>query len=467
MENNNTPATEPVNALVVLINKAGLEPETAKTLQERFQQFYITAKEWEAKAKEIVITDASQTDLMSLARSGRLLLKNIRNDVEKTRKTLKEDSLRKGQAIDGIAKTLKGLIEPIEEYLEKQENYVQLQEAKRQTELRATRSQELSQYGVVMPPSYDLGKTPDDMYATMLAGAKKKHEDAIEAERLEKEEKLRQEQEAAAEKERLRLDNERLRQEAETARVEQERKDAEATAEREKLQAELAEKEEELSRQALTLQVEREEVDRLGQEMEQRAARKPGTITFYKADGSIIGTFPLKEFSETADRAAVATANNITEWSHYTMHQHEDGMTPAGDAWYKVDLSTGLLIEESRCPIDTPNVVTAEELMHTFVPAKTHDKALSYPISEPVLYHKEGYPIKKFLAFNMPDGPKCEVEFTIHSNGTCSCRVTQPGFDMKRIELFVGAPLDALHLIRDSINEMFAAMPTANTANNE
>ena len=49
-----------------------------------------------------------------MAREGRLFLAQKRIDVEKARKALKEQSLRKGQAIDAIAKFLTSLIEPTE-----------------------------------------------------------------------------------------------------------------------------------------------------------------------------------------------------------------------------------------------------------------------------------------------------------------------------------------------------------------
>ena len=45
--------------------------------------------------------------------------------LKKVRKELKEESLRKGKAIDGVANIIKFLIEPVEKYLEDQEKFIE------------------------------------------------------------------------------------------------------------------------------------------------------------------------------------------------------------------------------------------------------------------------------------------------------------------------------------------------------
>jgi len=57
----------------------------------------------------------------------------MRIEIEKTRKALKEQSLRKGQAIDSIAKYLTSLVSPIEEYLKQQEDFAEIQAAKNES----------------------------------------------------------------------------------------------------------------------------------------------------------------------------------------------------------------------------------------------------------------------------------------------------------------------------------------------
>lgn len=167
--------------LAVIVKESGLSPSNAEKILEIFTGYFEMAGEWEQKAKNIIVTSPTQTDDMALARAGRLFLREKRIAVESTRKELKEQSLREGRAIDGIANVLKALIVPIEDYLEQQERFVQIQEEKKDAELRA------------------------------------------EIERRMEAERLAQEKADAEERERLRVENEKLKKEAE----ERERKSAE------------------------------------------------------------------------------------------------------------------------------------------------------------------------------------------------------------------------------------------------
>lgn len=203
------------NAVTLHISKAGLEPETAKTLEEYFAPFYELAEGWKRRADGIIVTATSQVDEMAKARAYRLDLKNMRVKIEKMRKELKEDSLRKGQTIDKVAKILTSMIEPTEEYLQLQEDFAKIQEANRREELVKTRSAELIPFltdpaGVKM---YDLGGMPEEVYQTTLSGIKVAHEQRVEKARLEKEEQARIAREKTAEDERIRLENERLKKE--------------------------------------------------------------------------------------------------------------------------------------------------------------------------------------------------------------------------------------------------------------
>jgi len=124
------------NQLALIVSESGLDESKAAVLLENFQGFFELAGEWEQKAKVLVVTNESQVAEMKMAREGRLFLKEKRVAVEKTRKELKEQSLREGKAIDGIANVLKALIVPIEEYLDKQEHFIELREAEKAEALR-------------------------------------------------------------------------------------------------------------------------------------------------------------------------------------------------------------------------------------------------------------------------------------------------------------------------------------------
>ena len=206
------------NQLSVIVKESGLEKTKAQVLLDNFSTYFQIAGEWEKKAKTIVVTDASQEAEMKMARVGRLFLRQKRIAIEHTRKELKEQSLRESKAIDGIANVLKALIIPVEEYLEKQERYVEIKAAE-----EARRKQ-------------------------------------IEAEKKAEEEQLAKEKAEAEERERIRKENERLKKEAE----ERERKMAEerAGAEREKKALEeKAKKEREVAAKAVIKEQERRERD--------------------------------------------------------------------------------------------------------------------------------------------------------------------------------------------------------------
>ena len=166
-----------------------LPSSKAKSLLEQFQCFFAMADEWEAKARMIVVTHESQRAEMKLARTGRLFLREKRIEIEKTRKQLKEDSLREGKAIDGIANVLKALIEPIEKYLDQQEHFEEYKKAE-EDRLRQIELQKQAEI---------------ERVAREKAEAEERERQRVENERMRKEleEKNRKEREQQAEIERL------------------------------------------------------------------------------------------------------------------------------------------------------------------------------------------------------------------------------------------------------------------------
>lgn len=188
------------NDLAIIVKESGIEQAKGQVLLDNFKDYFEIASEWEVKAKNIVVKDAGQTAEMEMARVGRLFLREKRIKIEKTRKELKEQSLREGKAIDGIANVLKALIVPIEEYLEKQEKFV---------EIKAKEIAELAR---------------------------------IEMERKAEEDRLAKEEADRKEQERIRMENERLKKEAiakeKKMRVEKEKQDKILADQRTKAQEE-------------------------------------------------------------------------------------------------------------------------------------------------------------------------------------------------------------------------------------
>lgn len=61
---------------------------------------------------------------LSLVHESRMVVKNKRIEVEKTRKELKEDSLAYGRAVDSEAKRITAMLAPIEEHLQSEEDRI-------------------------------------------------------------------------------------------------------------------------------------------------------------------------------------------------------------------------------------------------------------------------------------------------------------------------------------------------------
>ena len=210
------------NQLQTIVQQSGLEPSKAEYILKEFQNYFQIAGEWEQKAKAIVVTNENQKAEMQMARAGRLFLREKRIAVEKARKKLKEQALREGKAIDGIANVLKALIVPIEEHLEKQEKYIENKKKEKEKAIR------------------------------------------LEIEQRIEEERIAKEKAEAKERERIRKENERLKKEAE----EKERKMQE---ERERAQQERKKQEELLRKQKEAALRRQKEIEEKAREEWERA----------------------------------------------------------------------------------------------------------------------------------------------------------------------------------------------------
>jgi hypothetical protein len=198
-----------------LLENSLIEKSKSDYIIEKFSEFTSIATEWNEKANAIVVTDESQIDLMKQAREGRLLLKAKRIEIEKTRKSLKEQSLNEGRLIDSIAKTLTALVEPAEKHLELQERFAEIQDQKRKAELKAKRYELILPYAeVIDPETLNLGLITEEAFAGILKYAKDTLEAKLETERLAKIEQEEKAKAEAEEREKLRLENEKLKAEA-------------------------------------------------------------------------------------------------------------------------------------------------------------------------------------------------------------------------------------------------------------
>jgi DNA repair exonuclease SbcCD ATPase subunit len=227
------------NKLMVLINDSGLEKSKGEVLLSKFSDYFKIAAEWEKKAKTIIVTSAEQKADMAMARVGRLEMREKRLAVEKTRKELKEQSLREGKAIDGLANVLKALIEPIEDYLDKQERFVEIQAAEAaakaerdriEAELKAEADRiaaEKAETERLRIENEKLKKEAEERESKIKADKEKADKEKAEAEAKTKAEKDAQDKALKEAQEKAEADR-KAREKAEAEKAESERKAKEA-----------------------------------------------------------------------------------------------------------------------------------------------------------------------------------------------------------------------------------------------
>ena len=248
------------NELEIIIEQNALEPSKAKYILEQFQGFFGVADEWAAKAKTLVVTNASQTTEMELAREGRLFLRDKRIAIEKARKDLKEQSLREGKAIDGISNVLKALIVPIEEYLERQEKFVELQEEAKLEVKRQEIERRMEEEERIAQEKAAAEQERLRVENEQLKKVAQANEIALQAERKKQTDILNAERAKA---------DEELREVARKAKIESDKQAKKLAAEREKANAEREEAAEKArilkEKERAKLEVERKEKERLAE----------------------------------------------------------------------------------------------------------------------------------------------------------------------------------------------------------
>lgn len=246
------------NQLQVIIEENQLE--NADEVKQVFSPFFDQVEVVKETCLAIKITDISQVEEMERAREYRLKLKNLRVASEKEKTRLKEQPLRKCQAIDALARYLKSEIEPLEDYLMEQEKFAIHKEEERKAELESKRKQELDGY----EGDYqyvDLKEMPEENYQNFLKSAQETYKLKKEKEAQEEAERKRIADEQAKAQEAIRAENERLKAEAD-------KREKEIEAERKKVEEANAKAQAEAEKK---LKAEREKTEKLEAELKAKA----------------------------------------------------------------------------------------------------------------------------------------------------------------------------------------------------
>lgn len=278
---------------IVLQAPEGLAPQTVSLITEGFAGFYQQADEWRQKATSIVVTSPDDKDQIEAARKTRLALKNLRVGADKTRKAMKEDSLRLGRAIDGAYNLLEHAIKPLETYLEDQEKIAERMEHERLQNLRESRIAALREADPDHIPSGDVAAYFDDDFEKILNDVRDLRKLRIERQQREEQERIERERKDAEERERIRLENEKLKAEAAA-------REAEMKSERERMEKERAEAEAKAA-------AERRALEEAARKEREAAEAKAKALAVARAQAEAEAR-ELREANERRDREAKAAA---------------------------------------------------------------------------------------------------------------------------------------------------------------
>jgi hypothetical protein len=277
--------TNQTNELVVTLKESGLQQNKVEMLLNSFGESFQQAKEIVNNSKDIVVTEETQTELMKQARTARLSLRKLRSDVENNRKTLKEQSLREGKAIDGIANIIKALVIPVEEHLEQQEKFAELRAAERKAKRLADRIQQFSKY-VSDVSLYNLDVMSDEAFEKLVSDAETAYQAKLDADAKVEAERLAKIEADKKEQERIRLENEVLRKKTEQLEAEKKRAEQAAAKEREaqELKVKKMREEQELKaaeerkKQAEALRIEREKREKIEADIQAKKAAEDARL---------------------------------------------------------------------------------------------------------------------------------------------------------------------------------------------
>lgn len=214
--------------LATIIRENQIAPTEAQSLVDAFQPSFMEAKKLVDEAARIIVTDATQVTEIRASGKLRKQLKDVRTDANDIRKQLKEDSLRKGNAIQGMYNVLLLLIEPAETRLAEQEKFAERKEAERKAALKKSREDLLAPFGIDTS-FYSLAEMPEPTFAQLFDSSRLSHEARIAAQIKAESDRIAAEAARIAEEKRIREENERLRQEqeAKARELEAERRKAE------------------------------------------------------------------------------------------------------------------------------------------------------------------------------------------------------------------------------------------------
>lgn len=257
----------------------GLDSTKAQEIEAMFTPMLEKMKALEGEYNQILKLEISP-ETCAQAKELRLKYVKVRTATAEIHKNLKDFYLKGGRFVDGWKNAQLFASQQIEETLKKIETHYEILEAERKEKLKAERVALIQQY-VQDVNTFMLHEMSEEAFQLLLAGSKHQYEMRIAAEKKAEEDRIIRERAEAEERERIRLENIRLKEEADkkqkeleaeraAVRLAQEKRDAELAMERAKVEKERTE----LEAKARKEREERERIEaeiKAKQEAEQKA----------------------------------------------------------------------------------------------------------------------------------------------------------------------------------------------------
>lgn len=328
------------------IKQYELSENKASQLESTFLPMLDMLKPMEEDFNSIVADAENGIDEEITARAKRLRLDigKVRIETEKKRKAEKNESLRLGKAIDGIANVVKYAVSSKEEKLKEIETHLERIEAERLKRLGDERLDLVSKYiDTELMVGTKLAEMDQDVFEAYLLTKKTAFESAIAEEkaRAEAEEKAKLEREA--EEKRIREENVKLKAEAEKAEAERVKREeaeakqrAEAEAKEKAIQEEKAKAERKAEREKLAKEKAKREAEASRILAEEAEKRRIESEEKAKRDAIEAEERRVRE-AEEAEKRRIAEIKALSESStEITMEQIERAKSEGKAVFVKV-----------------------------------------------------------------------------------------------------------------------------------
>lgn len=222
---------------IVKINpeEYGLEKNEAEQVKVVFLPMIAKMEEMENEYNEVIKLEPTQENCKK-AKELRLRFVKVRTGTADIHKTAKAYYLNWWRFVDGFKNTVTFAIQGKEDELEKLENHFENLEKERLAKLQEERIKLISQY-VLDYEHLQLWTMADDVWNAYFEAKKKEFNDKVEAEKKVEEERVKKIEEEKRDQERIRAENEKLKQEAEAREKQLTEERAEAKKKQDELEA--------------------------------------------------------------------------------------------------------------------------------------------------------------------------------------------------------------------------------------